>query len=493
MQKRYIETMEKQNSLGRQLESKVSAFMEEFHMLQAGDKVLVGLSGGADSVCLFYVLLSLLGGIGCAVEAVHVNHGLRESATRDEVFVRELCAKEGVPLYVRFADVGVLAKENGMSLEEAGRKARYEIFDQVANQTGAARIATAHHANDQAETILFHLCRGSGLRGIAGIYPVRGRLIRPLLTTGRDEIEAYLAQRGLCYMTDETNADTAFSRNRIRHDILPALSKEICSTSTEHIAATGETVREALSYLDRQIREAFLMCTGYREETKKQCLVLHLPAFEKLHPYIQKEVLLCCMYEMTGSKKDISRVHVEALLNLIALQTGSMRQLAHGLTVIKSYDTLLFYGAKDAPEPYGSVEAAESGNVLLVAGKEELLSGVSCLLADGRKVVLRVFEYEKNVEVPRKAYTKWLDYDKIETPLTIRTPREGDFFYFDDKNRKSVKAYMVNEKIPAQERKQQLVVAEGNHVLYFLGRRISNYYKVSGQTKTILEITVTGG
>jgi tRNA(Ile)-lysidine synthase len=484
--------METNREKGRPFQERAAAYIREFHMLKNGDTVIVGVSGGADSVCLLRVLCLLREELGLTLHAAHVNHGIRESAGRDEAFVQELCQSEGVTLHTCTADIPALAEEKRVSLEEAGREVRYQFFDRIAEKTGASRIAVAHHANDQAETILFHLCRGSGVQGVAGMQPVRGRIIRPLLFAGRAEIEEFLAGQGLSYMTDETNSDTAYARNYLRNEILPQLERRICSGSTEHIAQTGEMVQEALSYLSGQIDEAFAacVCSGGKEQTGvPQSLSLSLERLWELHPYMQKEVLRRALYEVSGSRKDIARVHIDALCRLGRLQTGRSIQLPYGVVVKKSYDTLRF--GRQCAE---AAEAAKiSGKLPYRIAKEELLSPREFQLPDGKIMRMCAVSYEKNTEVPRKACTKWLDYDKIETFLEIRAPREGDFFYFSDKNKKSVKQYMINEKIPKEERDRQVLVTEGDHMLYFCGRRISNYYKINGQTTRILEITVTGG
>lgn len=479
----------------RQLEEQVTAYMEKHHMINTGDKVLVGLSGGADSVCLFYMLLTLREKFDFSMEAVHVNHLLRTSARRDEDYVTELCRKEGILLHTEHVDVTALAKKEGLTLEEAGRNARYGIFRKLAEERGGAKIAVAHHANDQAETILFHLCRGSGLEGMAGMRPVRGEIIRPLLCLGREEITEYLGIYGISYMTDETNADNAYSRNMLRNCVLPRLTESICQGTVSHIAHTGEVVSEAFDYLQAQMQQAFESCIGERKEsdnlmqnlmteTEKQeslPLELSIPSLESLHPYLQKEVIRLAISRISGSKKDISEVHVRAVLKLLNAQTGSSSHLPYRIKVSRSYDYLIFEQG----------ENREKCDVFYEISREQLELGnkcTECTLKDGRLLSFRVLPYDKNADIPQNPYTKWLDYDKIEKSLLVRTLEEGDFFYFNDKNRKFVKDYMVNEKIPLRERDKTMLVMSGSHMLYFPGRRISNYYKVDDHTIRVLEI-----
>ncbi len=187
---------------------KVRAYIEKYHMVGTEDHIIAGISGGADSVCLFFVLLELCPGLGVPFTAVHVNHGLRGAAAdRDEAFVRELCGKYAVPLEVFRVDLESISKKRKQSLEECGRNIRREAFELVCAKCGGTKIALAHHQNDNAETLLWNLARGTGLAGLCGIRPVNGRYIRPLLCLNRREIEGFLEQRGGRLCTDETNQD----------------------------------------------------------------------------------------------------------------------------------------------------------------------------------------------------------------------------------------------------------------------------------------------
>ncbi len=191
--------------------SRIRAYIRENRMIEPKDRVLAGLSGGADSVCLLFVLLELRRELDFELFCVHVNHNLRG----DEAFVRELCRAQGVPLVCRSCRVRERAEEEGRSLEEMGRICRYEAFGEIAGEQGCSRIAVAHHADDQAETMLFHLFRGTGIRGLSGMRPVRGKVIRPLLILESKEIREWLAERGIAWCTDSTNQSEDYTRNLI--------------------------------------------------------------------------------------------------------------------------------------------------------------------------------------------------------------------------------------------------------------------------------------
>ena len=232
----------------------VEAFCGKWDMLPRGGLVLCAVSGGRDSMCLLHLLRALAAGGGFQVAAAHFNHRLRPGADRDEALVRDWCREQGILLEVGRGDVRAFARETGKGLEDAARTLRYRFLEEAADRLGAARIATAHHLQDSAETVLLNLLRGAGLRGLGGIPPVRGRIIRPLLETGRAEINRYLEENAIPFAEDETNADPAYTRNRLRLEVLPLL-EDISPGCTGRMAGTGALLREEEEHL-RQEAEA---------------------------------------------------------------------------------------------------------------------------------------------------------------------------------------------------------------------------------------------
>ncbi len=218
-------------------------FMRRWDMLPPpGGRILCAVSGGRDSMCLLHYLWTLGQRENFSVAAVHMNHGQRETAQRDVLFVQNFCRERGIPCVTEQVSVPEKAKEWGVGIEEAGRRLRYETFRRAAELTCADRIATAHHAADQAETVLLNLLRGTGPEGLAGIPPVRGEIIRPLLETSRQEIEAYLERHGIDHVEDETNGDRSLTRNRLRLDIMPLL-RELYPGAEGSICRTAEILR----------------------------------------------------------------------------------------------------------------------------------------------------------------------------------------------------------------------------------------------------------
>ncbi|MBD5542039.1 MAG: tRNA lysidine(34) synthetase TilS [Lachnospiraceae bacterium] len=461
--------------------TKVKEYIEKYHMINPGDKVIVGLSGGADSVCLLFLLHHLSGEMGFSLSAVHVNHKLREEADGEADFVKELCRQWNVELEIRSIEVREYAKEQHLCIEEAARSLRYGIFEEAAlKNEGAVKIALAHHQNDQAETVLFHLFRGSGIRGLAGIRPVRDNYIRPLLCVEREEIEAFLAERGLSFVTDASNFDTAFARNKIRHDLLPMAEKEICNGSIAHIAQSAELMREAADFLEDITEQV------YKDKVKEQPDGRHIDReeLENLPPYLKSAIIYKMLYKACGKKRDIARVHVDSVEKLLKGQSGRRSMLIYGMqAVIQQRDLVIRPGQQDEISICGMEALDVTGASIVEIGEGINRVSVKC----------RLFSYEKTESIPQKPYTKWFDYDKINNRPVVRTRQEGDFFYCGERARKKLKDFFINEKIPLLERDNVWLIADDKHIMWILGHRISNFYKITDETKRVLEITVFGG
>lgn len=233
---------------------KVRKYMEQFNMAEKGESVIVGVSGGADSVCLYKILLELKNYFDIDIIAVHIHHGIRgEEADRDMNFVENMCNNDGVKFRYYKYDVPGYAKTNGLSEEEAGRTLRYKAFDEVAKELisngRSVKIAVAHNRNDSAETFIHNLCRGSGLKGLAGIPCKNGSIIRPVLCLTREEIEMYLSEHNITHIDDSTNFTEDYTRNKIRHRVLPYLSENINDNSISHICQAADELREIEDYL----------------------------------------------------------------------------------------------------------------------------------------------------------------------------------------------------------------------------------------------------
>ena len=465
-------------------------------LVEEGDVVLAGLSGGADSVCLLLALHSLRKKIDFTLMAVHVEHGIRGAESRaDAEFVKKLCQKEAIALFLYEEDVPAYAKQMGLGLEEAARIRRYACYREAVKEAKRqfadcpVKVALAHHANDNAETVLFQMARGSGLDGLCGMQYQRefgdAVLIRPLLDITREEIEEYLRSCGQDYCTDLTNGDIDYSRNRIRHQVLPEL-RQVNRQAVQHINQSAQLLQEIREYLNGEADKI------YRKTVKKEQerLCIQRKLWEENPSILQKEVVHRAIEVMAKSKKDITFAHVEAVRKLFFLQVGREVQLPYQLVARRVYDGVALEKKCRRQEENGFFLELKKEQLDALFDGKELTFDVS----DG-SVRLRglLFDGQMN-EIDKKTYTKWLNYDKIKGALQIRTRAAKDYLTVDDEGHtKKLKEYFVNEKIPAEKRSGVLLFAEQAHIIWVVGHRMSADYKVDGNTKRILEVQFFGG
>lgn len=444
---------------------KVKAYVKKWHMLQKEDSVIAGISGGADSVCLLFMLLKLQKELGFALMAVHVNHGIRGAeAERDEAYVKRLCRQWNVRLKVYRENVPAYAKEHGMTEEEAGRDIRRTCFCKVLKEWGGTKIALAHHENDNVETLLWNLCRGTGIRGLGGIAPVNDVWIRPLLCVKRREIESYLKKRGISYCTDTTNADRRYMRNRIRMDVIPYLEDCVNTESVSHMGKTMERMYELEQYILEEVGQYKESCTGWKNGRR----IIRQTEYTKIPKALRDNVLHEILCETAGRRKDIEEVHVQMLWDLFTKQVGKRIDLPYGVTAIRTYEGVRF--EKNIPE------ASYAGD------ENELFS-------------IRVFDREPgNVTFPEKIYTKWFDYDIIKNTVKIRHRIAGDSIVINRYGgRKKLKQYFTDQKVPQEDRDKIWIAADGDEVLWIVGYRQSQKYQITEKTTKILEIQYYGG
>lgn len=469
---------------------KVKAYLKQWSMIPSGSHVLIGVSGGADSVCLCMILKELSAELDFSVEVIHVEHGIRgEDSRQDAGFVQKLCEQLEIPCSVESVDVPSYAQKEHLSLEEAARILRYHVFAEHASACPESRIALAHHMDDNAETMILQMIRGSGLDGICGMRPVRtgGQkeiYIRPLLSCSRKEIEDYLQKHGQDYCSDATNEDVAYSRNRIRHKVIPELNA-VNDRAVCHMNQAARDLGELRDYLDMAVDEA--MECSVKEDGGK--ILLEVEALKKLPQIIRMRVIHRAAAIAAGAKKDITRVHLEAIVSLIDKQTGRCVDLSYGLRAQRSYGEIIL-SCGEVPEQ--SIDFYEVTKEQLETLWAE--SGQKTLSFDllGGRFTLQIFHFSGKIEeIPRKKYTKWLDYDKIKNGLLIRTRKPQDFFMLDLKgHRKKLSDYFITEKVRADKRDQYPLVTQGAQVLWVAGGRMGASALVEETTQYVLEIAV---
>ena len=459
--------------------------IDEGKLLIPGDRVAAGISGGADSVCLLILLDELCRERGLELAAIHVNHGIRGAeADADERFVVELCRRRGIPCFCRYADVPSEAKKRYLTEEEAGRQIRYEIFSGIMREQGYNKLALAHHRDDLAETVLYNMARGTGLAGLASLRERRGEVIRPLLDLSREEIEAFLEAEGQTFCTDSTNLGDDHARNRIRHHILTVLKGEINERAAEHIASLSKDAAAAVAFIEREAARHLAACLIEEDGD-----VLITPAFFEEDPVILKEGLRQAVKKAGGSLKDITRTHIETLADLALGCAGRHADLPH-LAADRTDAGLRLRsrGCDTGPTREGRKGAVEPANEVR-KGTETALRIPGVTEGCGVRVTCEILE-KVPASIPEKAYTKWLDYDRIKANPNLRTRRTGDRLVINaGGGTKSLSDYYTDRKIPRDERDVRPVIADGSLILWVIGERLSAHVKVTSQTKRVLMIT----
>jgi len=437
------------------MKNKVMNAIERHQMLLPGDRVLVALSGGADSMALLHVLLRIKEEYRLCVTAAHYHHGIRgEEADRDEDFVRQACSALGVPLAVGHGDVPQQAKKSGKGLEECAREMRYAFLEQTAQ---GARIATAHSLSDCEETFLFNLSRGASLHGLTSIPPVRGNIIRPLITCSRDEIEEYCRDNSISYVTDSTNNSDEYTRNRLRHHVVPELKK--CNPLFDSaFARLTDGLREddeLLGELTQSVLERAETENGYRTEV-----------LLSVHPSLQKRAVSAIIEGLTGSKPE--QLHI---LNVCALLQSEGDVQVVGGKSLRVRGGLL----------YRKPEQAEEWSRTAFGGENRLPYGTVYveMYREISKIKLEKFSQD--------LLDNCIDYDKIKGKLVFSSIREGDKIRLNGRGvTKPLRRLFAEMGIEAENRKKIIVLRDEQGVVWVDGVGVGERCAVSEETAQVL-------
>lgn len=422
--------------------TKVSAFMDEYQMLQNGGRVLVGLSGGADSVALLCILQDMAkANPFMRIAAVHVNHMLRENALRDEAFSRELCREREIPFFAERVDVAEVSRREHRSLEDAGRQERYRIFQKYRRELCCDVIATAHHKDDAVETVLFRLLRGCGPEGLKGICPVReDGVIRPLLGVSRAEILDYLNQIGQTYVTDETNFSCDYTRNRIRSELIPYLAEKYNPEIQEALLRLSMLAAEDCACLEKRAEARFAaVCTA---EDNRVCFSKKELLQEE--PAIRSRLIQKAYYRLTGER--LAYHSVKAAERLLFNQTGKQISLPGEILAEIQYDSFVLYRKLPAQSAFSFV----------------ITDGFSHLFAEtGFRVSARLsFQREtgKNcISLP------------ADGQITVRSRREGDRMRLPGTGSKKLKDIFIDKKIPRSMRNVWPFITYQDEIVWMAG------------------------
>ncbi len=460
---------------------KVFHTIEKYSLINRGEKVVVGVSGGPDSVCLLHVLKTISEKMDIKLYAVHINHMLRGAESDlDEEYVRNLCKKLDVSLYAERIDVASVAEDKGLSLEEAGREARYQKFYQVADQVGAEKIAVAHNKNDQAETVLMNFIRGSGLAGLAGMDFKRDKIIRPLLEISRAEIEEYCKKHSLNPRTDSSNLKSIFTRNRIRLELIPAIDRMFGTNITETACRTAAILKDDNEFLESSALKLYRDSARMINERE---IRLNLSKIEGCHIALIRRVIRRAIFELKKDLKGIGSVHTDDAARLILEgNTGSEVHLPSCIRVRKSYNQAIVNIGKEENSVSDFMVPISVPGITEVA---QLGLKVEAVIEDAKNV-------EKYENIRYNSLVQFFDYEKLMKGICIRNRRNGDVFKpLKSNGTKKLKEYFIDLKVPRDERDRVPLVAQGKEIVWVTGYKISDKFKVTDNTKRVLKLNLT--
>ena len=461
---------------------KVFGFIDENKMIQENCAVIAGVSGGNDSMTMLHLLKRFQADLHFHLRVVHVNHGIRgEEADRDQRTVETVCDEWKIPCSVYCYDVPELSEKWKLGTEETGRIVRRQAFEKEKKKCrekySCTCIALAHNRNDLAETMLHHLARGTGIRGLCSLKPVNGEVIRPLLCLERREIDDYIREYGISSVLDSSNLEDEYTRNRIRRHLLPVMEGEINARAVEHMAETSRMLSEAEEFLTEEAAE---LIRGYRETDGSYCLG---EGFFQKKQILKSYGVRAILEELSGRSRDLTQVHIHQVLNLYSCQVSRRLSLPYGLEAVRSYDGVII--RKKIQQKPGT-EGRKGHEIPLLAVSEEVETPFG-------RFTVKVFSYSSE-KILEKKYTKWFDCDKIKCGLSVRTRRTGDYLTVGrDGGRKKLTRCMIDDKVPKETRDQIPLIADGEEILWIIGGRISERYKITSCTKNVLEITYQGG
>lgn len=438
----------------------VLSVIKKYNMLENCDRIVVGLSGGADSVCLLSVLNSLKAEYGFSLVAAHINHGIRGAeAQRDEESCKRLCESLNVPLEILHADIPTLSKQQGIGEEECGRIVRYDFFRSLAGKRG--KIATAHNLNDNAETLLLNLVRGAGSKGACGIPPVRDNIIRPLIETDRKSIEKYCEENELQYVTDSTNLECEYSRNKIRIKVLPTLC-EINQNAVGALSGFASRMREQEAFLESVVNEKYALCVKDSE--------LYEAEFSALDIFLKKRIAGRFLSEL--SHGEVESKHIDAFLRFV----GSGKALVTAsATEIVSRDGKIFKKPEQA-EQFSVDFSLDDKKVNLPF----------C------EISVEKYDTKDLQNLNKDMLDNLIDCDKISNTLILRSRKDGDKFTFSKRRvTKTVKKLFNEDKIPPEVRNRMIILDSDGEVAWLRGYGTNKKFRIGADTKKAIKLNIS--
>ena len=471
-----------------EFENKIAGFIKANELFDPADRILLAVSGGADSTALIYAMCAMKteGVLGAELICAHINHQLRGTdAELDEAFVMAQAAEQKLAITTKRLDVRGYARRNKLSIETAARELRIESLTEIAKANNCSRIVTAHQKNDNVETVLQRLLRGTGFRGLGGIWPMRVfagdiRFVRPLLCVRRDEILKYLEERNLKWRQDHTNADCSYRRNFIRHRLLPALQKDC-----------GGCIVEQLSELTESAREFYRLVCSRAEQMWPELadcgndrVALNLKRFLSEPEPVKVELVRRSLSAIGSGERDLTQRHYERILQLAEQKVSNKKiELPDGFVVGFEYGKVIFSRQKDRQPERQTSDSVE----LKVPGQTRFDNYlIEASVLQGKECDVEKFKAKK------KQFVEWFDFDKMKLPLLVRF-REGAerFWPLGSAGEKKVGKFLTAAKVPQELRRKLLIIADSEKIVWVWPIRMSEQAKIAGRTRKILQLQIT--
>ncbi|KYH34376.1 tRNA(Ile)-lysidine synthase [Clostridium tepidiprofundi DSM 19306] len=452
--------------------------IEKNKMFNMNDKVIVAVSGGPDSMCLLHILYKIKERYKLEIIVAHLNHCLRgKEADLDEKYVENFCIEKNIEFYSRRVDVHKISKEKNISCEMAGRDARYEFFEELKRKLNAQKIALAHNANDQAETVIMRIMRGTGLEGLTGIKPVRdGYYVRPLINSSRKEIEEYCYSNNINPRIDQTNLENIFSRNKIRLELIPYIEENFNKDIVKTLIRLADTVKNDNEYLEKIAEEKFnAYCS-----IKNNKLIITKKAFEEEEAILTRIIRRAVMI-LSGNFYNYTKVHVYDVIKIQRQGTGKKINLPNNIIAINNYGNIEMHKHCEYNDK------SDKREIILDIQKRNIIN------EEGIVISFDIIDVNNDVNriKRKKGLTKYFDYDKIKKEIVFRHRSTGDFFMpLGMKCNKKLNRMFIDLKIPREERDNVPLICFGDEIAWIVGYRVSERFKIDSNTKKILVINI---
>ncbi|MDB8793937.1 tRNA lysidine(34) synthetase TilS [Romboutsia sp. 1001216sp1] len=453
---------------------KVLSTINKYKLIENGDKIVLGLSGGPDSVCLLHILYRLKEKLDIEVYAAHLNHQIRGiEAQKDALYITQLCENLGVTSFVKSIDVPKYCKENGLSVEEGARKLRYEMFEEIKQKTKSNKIAIGHNLNDQAETILMRIMRGTGLQGLRGIEYIRdNNIIRPILDIDRKDIEAYCEEYELNPRIDHTNLETIYTRNKIRLELIPYMKDNFNPNVIESIVRMSNSLKTDSDYIQEESEIKFKEVSNLQEDACE----IDIQKYSELHDAIKVRVLRKGIKHILGDTNFVDQKHIEDIMQLEDnKKIDKMITLPRGIFAYRRKNTILLINKEIVNETIEFCYNLPSNGFIKVKELNLVLETQT----------MNIDRY-KSMKLDKKS--KGFDFDKVKGGIVVRSRKEGDKIKLSAGSKK-IKDLFIDLKIPREERCNVPIIVDEQGILCVGDYKNSENYKIDNSTKEVLKIT----